>query len=417
MALATFADLVFAAGVVVAAAALALAALRRVSTSMLAGLVALEGVAAVGIWVAFALRHERPIAVAAGGLTGCLVAATAARLLAGALDHTAEIDARLAEAEVHLLAVVERERETRASELELTLARARAESRTLLEEQERRLAEERRAVAEQQERAVAAALTTRLAEVQAQVEQRLAGWAEDLDRAADATKTQIADLRRRQEHLVNDIDQRLLAEGERFAAESEQQRAALAKVRTDIERTLAEATALATNELDVHAAERRRALHELEERLSRGERQLAEQIQREENDAVQRIRAGFEDIARRQIEQLDRQVERGIASYAAEASQQFAAVVKTAREDAAKRLARELERSVSTFAREAEAVLAEKLSRVGDAGAQRMERRFAEVAAELERLQQELQAEIDTQRGVLEARLKQLDREVRSATL
>jgi hypothetical protein len=119
--LTTFADLVFAAGVVAAATALALAALRRGSTSVLKGIVALEGVAAVGMWVAFALRHDRSLAVAAGGLTVCLVAATAALLLAEALRQSAEIDERLAEAEAHLLAVVEQERATRASELELSL--------------------------------------------------------------------------------------------------------------------------------------------------------------------------------------------------------------------------------------------------------------------------------------------------------
>jgi len=413
--LTTVADLVFAAGVVAAATALALAALRRGSTPVLRAIVACEGVAAVGAWIAFALRQDRELAVAAGGLTVCLLAAASALLLAEALRRTAEIDARISEAETHLVTVVERERETRASELELTLARARADSRTLLEEQERRLAEERRAVAEQQERAVAATLTTKLAEVQAQVEQRLAGWAEDLDRTAEVTKAQIAELRRRQEQALKDVEQAMLVDAERFSAESEGQRAALAKIRSDIERTVAEALALSSNELDVHAAERRRALHELEERLSRGERALAEQIQREENDAAERIRTSFEDLARRQVEQLDRQVERAIASYAAEASQQFAAVVRTAREDAAKRLTRELDRSVGNFAREAETVLAEKLAHVSDAGAKRIERRLADVVAELERRQLELQADIDMQRGVLETRLKELGRELPSA--
>jgi len=415
--LTTFADLVFAAGIVAAATALALAALHRGSTSVLRGIVALEGVASVGTWIAFALRHDRSLAVAAAGLTVCLLAATAALLLAEALRQRAEIDGRLADAEAHLLAVVARERETRASELELTLARARADSRSILEEQERRLAEERRAVAEQQERAVAAALMTKLAEVQAEVEQRLAGWAEDLDRTAEVTKGQIAELRRRQEQLLAEVEKRMLADAERFSAESEGQRAALAKIRSDIDRTITEALALSSNELDVHAAERRRALHELEERLSRGERALAEQIQREENEATQRIKAGFEDVARRQVEQLDRQVERAVASYATEAAQRFDAAIRTAREDAAKRLTRELDRSVSIFAREAETVLAENLARIGDAGAKRIERRLAEVADELGRRQMELQADIDMQRGVLETRLKALGRELPAETI
>ena len=93
MSLTTFADLVFAAGIVAAATALTLAALRRGSKSVLTGIVALEGVAAVGMWVAFALRHDRSLAVAAGGLTVCLLAATAALLLAEALRQAAETDA------------------------------------------------------------------------------------------------------------------------------------------------------------------------------------------------------------------------------------------------------------------------------------------------------------------------------------
>src|SRR5258708_23092381 len=107
MSLTTVADLIFAAGVVAASTALVLAALRRGSVSVLLGLVALEGVAALGIWISFALRHDRPLAVAAGGLTGCAIAATAALLLAGALRRVEAIDARITEAEAHLLAVVE----------------------------------------------------------------------------------------------------------------------------------------------------------------------------------------------------------------------------------------------------------------------------------------------------------------------
>ena len=40
--------------------------------------------------------------------------------------------------------------------------------------------------------------------------------------------------------------------------------------------------------------------------MARRERELTEQTQREETDAVQRVKAGFEDVSRRQIEQLDR---------------------------------------------------------------------------------------------------------------
>lgn len=437
MSLTTFADLVFAAGVGLAAVALGLAALRRGGTWLLAALVALEGAGAVGIWVAFALKHGRPLAVAAGGLTGCLLAATAALLLRFALRRVAAMDDRLDEAQADLLALVEQEKATRGSELELTLARARADSRSLLEEQERQLAEERRSVAEQRERDAMASLSARLVEAQAQVEQRLAAWAQDLDRAAEASKARIADLRKRQEQLLGEVEQRLLADAERLSSESEEQRSAVGRLRSDIDRTLEEALALVRSELDTHASERRRALSELESRLTRRERELTEQAQREEAEAVQRIRASFEDVARRQVEQLDRAVERAVASYAAEAAQQFAGAVKSAREDAAKRLARELDRSVSTFAREAETVLAEKLAHVGDAGAQRLERkitdvtndlahrqeevvaaqeqRLGELESELRRKVDELHADIDAERGVLEARVQELLRRLPSA--
>src|SRR6478752_1464146 len=79
MVLTTAFDLVFAAGVSVAALALAGAALRFLPRSALAALAALELGGALAAWLAFALSHNhaRELAVAAGGLTGCLLAASA----------------------------------------------------------------------------------------------------------------------------------------------------------------------------------------------------------------------------------------------------------------------------------------------------------------------------------------------------
>ena len=127
-----------------------------------------------------------------------------------------------------------------------------------------------------------------------------------------------------------------------------------------------------------------------------------EQIEREEVEAAQRIRAGFEDVQRRHIEQMARTVERATMTYADEATQQFAGLVKSSREDAARRLSRELDRAVETFAREAEVVLAERLAHVGDAGAQRLERRLAEAATSLERQRDEWMSALDVRIGELE---------------
>jgi len=435
--LTTIADLLFAGGVVVAALALAGAALRRARTSVLVAATALEAAAAVGVWVAFALRHDRSLAVAAAGLTACTIAAGAAVLLSRALKRVGAMDDRLAEAQADLLATVEREKTGLGKELQLTLARARADSRSLLEEQERQIAEERRTLVAQWEHDATAALGDKLNHVQAQVEQQLAGWAQDLDRIAEATKMRIAELEQRQQQVLREIELRLTADAERLSAESDEQRAGVARLRTELNRTLDDALGLVRSELDAHAAERRRALHELEERMARRERELTEQAQREEVDAMQRVRAGFADVSHRQIEQLERAVDRAVASHADEAAQRFAQLVKTSREDAAKRLARELDRAVSTFSREAETVLAERLAHVGDAGAQRLEHRVSNVAKELERRHDELVAaqdlrlselesemrrriedlrsDVDAERGVLEARLQELLRRFASA--
>ena len=437
MTLTTIADLLFAGGVVVAALALAGAALRRARTSVLVAATALEAAAAVGVWVAFALRHDRSLAVAAAGLTACTIAAGAAVLLSRALKRVGAMDDRLAEAQADLLATVEREKTGLGKELQLTLARARADSRSLLEEQERQIAEERRTLVAQWEHDATAALGDKLNHVQAQVEQQLAGWAQDLDRIAEATKMRIAELEQRQQQVLREIELRLTADAERLSAESDEQRAGVARLRTELNRTLDDALGLVRSELDAHAAERRRALHELEERMARRERELTEQAQREEVDAMQRVRAGFADVSHRQIEQLERAVDRAVASHADEAAQRFAQLVKTSREDAAKRLARELDRAVSTFSREAETVLAERLAHVGDAGAQRLEHRASNVAKELERRHDELVAaqdlrlselesemrrriedlrsDVDAERGVLEARLQELLRRFASA--
>ena len=437
MPLTTIADLVFAGGVVLAALTLTGAALRLAPMRLLAASVFLEAAAAVGFWVAFALRHDRPLAVAAGGLTACTLLAAAAVLLSRALQRVGAMDDRLAEAQADLLGIVEREKKAHASELELTLARARADSRSRLEEQERQIAEERRSLVAERERDATAALGDKLNQVQAQVEQRLAGWSQDLDRTAEATRTRIAELEQRQQQLLREIEVRLAADAERLSAESEEQRTAVARLRADLNRTLDDALGLLRSELEVHAAERRRALHELEDRLARRERELTEQTQREEVEATQRVRAGFEDLSRRQVEQLERAVDRAVASHADEAAQRFAQLVKTSREDAAKRLARELDRAVSAFAREAETVLAERLAHVGDAGAQRLEHRVSNVAGELERRHDELvsapdlrlgerdaeprrrsddlRAAREAARGVLEARMQELLRRFASA--
>ena len=432
-------DIAFAAGVALAALALAGAVFRALHRFILGALALIVSGGAIAAWVVYAVRHNHPreLAVAAGGLTLCAVATAGAILLRRALLRADDTDAYLAQAQTRLRELIDREAEERAAELERTLARARADSVSLMAEEQRRIAEERRTEFAEQERATANVLTESLTATQSQVEQRLSDWAQDLDRAAGATKERISDLTEHQKRLLADVEARINADADRFTADSEEQRAALARLRGDLDKSLEDTLAAASAEIDAHAAERRRALHELEERMRRRERELMEQIEHEESESVQRIRAGFADVERRQLETMERILERAAATFSDEATQQFAALIKTGREDAARRLARELDRSVEVFAREAEAVLAEKLAHVGDAGAQRLERRLAEAAKSLERQGDEwmssldgrigeleadvrrrldeLNADAEAARAVLEARLQELLRRVESA--
>jgi len=436
MSITTGFDIGFAVAIGVAALALAGAALRLFGRVVLVLLSLLVLGGAAGGWVMFALRHNHPreLAVASGGLTGAALACGASLVVAWALARAADTEAHVTAAQERLHAVVDQEAADRAEELERTLARARADSISLLAEEERRIAEERRTAFGDRERELIASMTGALTETQAQVSQRLADWKRDLDRAADSTKERLAELAERQKLLLEDAGARLQTDGERLAAESEAQREALARLRADLDKSLEDLLLGARAEVEGEAAERRRALHELEERMRRREKELMERIEREEVEAAQRIRSGFEDVQRRQIEQVARTVERATAAYADEATQQFAALVKSSREDAARRLARELDRAVETFAREAEVVLAERLAHVGDAGAQRLERKLADAAKSLERQRDEwmsgldgrigeleqdvrrrledLGADADAERAILDARLQELLRRI-----
>src|SRR5919197_2596441 len=232
-------EIVFAVGVVAAAASLAAATLRVDRRILEAAAVLVSG-GAVPAWVFYALRLETDLALCAAGLTVAAVATGAAVFLVRGMDRAARIDERLVEAESRLTTLVEREAADRAAELERTLARARADGVSLLSEEERRIADERRASFVERERQTATALAEGLAKTQKQVEQRLEEWSRDLDRAADVMRSRLTELSRRQQQLTAEAEQRIAADGERLRAESEEQRETLVRWRSEIERAIAE---------------------------------------------------------------------------------------------------------------------------------------------------------------------------------
>jgi hypothetical protein len=149
---------------------------------------------------------------------------------------------------------------------------------------------------------------------------------------------------------------------------------------------------------------------------------------------MRRIQAGFAEVERKQIEQLERILNRATSSYSDAAAQQFADTVRATREAAATRLSRELDRAVQAFAREAQSVLAERLAQVADTGAQRVERRLSQATESLDRQRAEaianfearliqaeqdlrrrldgLAADTEAERAVLDARLRELARKI-----
>jgi uncharacterized phage infection (PIP) family protein YhgE len=428
------AQIVFGLTAAVTAGSLLAAAYDRADRRVLLALALVIGVGAVAAWVAFVLRRDAALAVVAGGMTLAFCAELLAVRIRDLLRAAGRVDEQLARAQSRLHSLVAREAEERAAELERVLARARADSASLLTEQERRIAEERRAAAAERSQASVDELGEALTRTQQQIEARFNAWNDDLERAQNAVVDQLAQLAQRQKQLISEAESRIAADAERLEAESEQQRAGLVRLRDDLARATQEAVTAGSSELDSFAAERRRALHELNERIRRRERQMSELIEREETEAMRRIQAGFAEVERKQIEQLDRILQRATTSYSDAAAQQFADTVRGTREAAATRLSRELDRSVQAFAREAQTVLGERLSQVGDAGAQRLERRLAQVTEGLERqraeaianfearltqAEQDLRRRLDTlsadaeaERAVLEARLRELARKI-----
>jgi hypothetical protein len=321
-------------------------------------------------------------------------------------ERIAEVEAELDRARDELTRVIRAETAASTAEIQRLLARERADSLSRLQEEERKIAEERRRDVLERERVAGAELSTKIAAAQERMEQRFAGWSDDLDRARQSLTAELAKLAERQKVLVRQAEDRLQSDREKIDEAGELQVAAVQKLREELQRVSDASAQELRAELDAHSAERRRALEEISQRMKARERQLAERVEREETDVVKRIAARFTDVERRQVEALERATNQAAGRFAEAAALQFDSAVKSAREDAARRLARELDRAVHMFAREAESVLAERMAQVADTGTQRVEKRLLQVTAGLERQRDEFIA-------ALQQRLSQLELEVR----
>jgi hypothetical protein len=379
-------EIAFAAALGVVAVSLVAVAFARVPERLLLGLavtlgvLALAGAVAAGLGIAEGTADSDLLLVAAGGLVVAAFCEMGLYLLTRGLRRIQEFEQVETEARTRLDAYLAEQAELRRSELDRILARERAETGYALGEQERRLAEERRdAIARQAEHA-RVELTEAVTGAQGRLETRLMAWAADLDRGQRELEAQLTRLSQRQKEALADYDKRLHADADRLAAASEEQKAALARLRSEFEQLITQFVEEGRTEVEAHAAERRRALHEVGERLRERERSLREQLDREEAEARSRVAQGHSEAERRQLAQLEKALDRAATRLSEEAERRFDQQIKGSREKSAERLSRELDKSIEEFVRQAEAEVSDRIAQLARHTADRMERRLRDVA-------------------------------------
>jgi hypothetical protein len=341
--------------------------------------------------------------VAVAALAGAIIALRRTRAQMDALD------AKIERGRERFDAVIAEELEQRAAGLERTLALARTEALATLAETEREIAEERRRDVAERERDATTRLGEALTTIQRSVDQRLADWTSDLEKLQAQLAEELQRIAQRQVVLTAAIEKRLEDESDRLKGAIDDHRGLIGTTKEELQRTTKELVRDATAELELYASDRRRALQEIADRLRKRELELQEQIEAAQSDAVQRIAAGLADVEQRQVEQLRRSVERDTTRYAEAAAQQFDTTIRTSREDSARRLRRELDLSIERFAREADGVLAERVERIAQAAVHQVE---AGTRARLN----EIAAEAEAERELLERRLSDLMRRIEELT-
>ena len=208
--------IVFALGVVLAAVAVVGATLERATERLLYGIVAGLGAIATAAWILFALDPSADLAYPAAGLTLCLIVAVGAIGIRRGIFHARKVEGEIARAEARLAAQVTKGADERAAELEHVLARARAESLSLIASEERKIVDSRRNAIAEHERASGRELNDALADTQRRVEQRLAAWSEDLERAQANLFDQLQRLAERQRRLIEEAEEGMVAEAQRL---------------------------------------------------------------------------------------------------------------------------------------------------------------------------------------------------------
>jgi hypothetical protein len=383
-------EIAFAAGIAIVAGSLLAVVFGKAGDRLLLWLTVVlaagAAVAAVALGINFVedFTSTDALLLAAGGLAAAAVAEAGLLALNRGLRRLHELERVSEAARAEVAAFAKEEAKTRILELERVLARERANTGHQLSEQERRLAEERRDTVERQAERARVELTQTVASVQERLEQRLMAWAADLDRGQRELEQKLAELGQQQREAVSAYEAGLAADAERVDQTSEEQRLALIKLREELQRFGTTFLEEGRSEIEIHAAERRRALHEVSERIRSRERALREQLDREETEARARIASGLEEAERRHLAALDRAFERAATRLSEYSEKQFDAQIKESREKAAERLSRELEKAIEQFARQAEKDVADRIAEMARLTAERLQRRITDVARSAE---------------------------------
>ncbi|HEY4346438.1 MAG TPA: hypothetical protein VGM80_02540 [Gaiellaceae bacterium] len=306
----------------------------------------------------------------------------AASLLTRARNRMRTLEEEIERGRAHFDETIANEAQLRATELAEMMALARSHALSMLAEEERRIVEERRRDVAERERDATTKLATALAAAQRSVEQRFAQWGTDVTGLQQGLTSELEKIGQRQQQMIAAADTKITAESERLESAFEEQRMRIARVRDELERATSEVASAVAADLETHSAERRRALQEVAERLRKRDRELQEQIEREQSEATQRIAGQLQDVERRQIEGVRRAVARDAQHAAEAAATSFDNAIKVAREEAARRLHRELELAVERFARDAEGVLAERV----ESGLRALEAKLHELERRLDAL-------------------------------
>ncbi len=375
----------FAAGLAVVAASLAAVLAERASRRFLLAATAVLAAAAAGCAVALGVDlvvgyvDTAPVLLATAGLAAAAVAEAGLHALVRGRDRLRATDRLLEAGRERIDAALAAHAEQRVRELETTLARERANAGHVLGQQERKLAAERRdAVARQADRA-RAELAQSIEQVQERLEQRLTAWAADLDRGQRALESRLNELARRQAEAIDAYEARLAADSDHLRTMTEEQQAALARLREELQLVGRDILEAGRTEIEAHGDERRRALQELASRFRQQERDLRDHFEREQTEALGRVTAAFSGVERRELEKLERALDRAASRLGEEAERRFDAQIRQSREKSAQRLSNELEKAMDQFARRAEKEIADRINEAAQAAAGRLERRIGEV--------------------------------------